>query len=246
MSMIMSQDTLTLSNEFAISSPSVTLDSRGKVVPYPGWREFRDEVANTITHGLGFLLSLPAAAYIVRSAMATGDSWHIAGCAIYALTLMGVYLCSTLSHVVHEPKWKHFFRQCDQASIYLFIAGTFTPFAFNYVRDGFWMLIPVAVWAIALSGAFSKMFLAHRIHGVELPVFILLGWLPGLSAPHVAMVMPLSVLWWMLAGGLCYTAGTWFLKNDHLAWWVHSIWHLLVIAGSALHFVAIVMYVAPK
>lgn len=243
--MSMTQDSLSLSNEFAIGADVATLDSRGRVVPYPGWRELRDEVANTITHGLGFLLSLPAAAFIVRAAINTGDAWHIAGCAIYAVTLMCVYLCSTLSHVVHEAKWKHFFRQCDQASIYLFIAGTFTPFAFVYVRDGLWALIPIAVWAIALGGAFSKLFLARRIHGVELPVFILLGWLPGLSAPHVAAVMPLSVLWWMLAGGLCYTAGTWFLKNDHRAWWVHSIWHLLVIAGSALHFAAIVMYVKP-
>lgn len=243
--MSMTQDSLTLTNELAISGDAISLDTRGTMVPYPGWREFRDEVANTITHGLGFLLALPAAAYILRLAMQTGDAWHIAGVAIYAVTLMGVYLCSTLSHVVHEPKWKHFFRQCDQASIYLFIAGTFTPFAFDYVRDGLWALIPLAVWTIALGGAFSKLFLGRRIHGVELPVFILLGWLPGLSAPHVAAVMPLAVLWWMLAGGLCYTIGTWFLKNDHRAWWVHSIWHLLVIAGSALHFVAIVLYVKP-
>jgi hemolysin III len=214
-------------------------------VPFPGWREFHNELANTITHGLGFLLSIPAAAYILRLAMETGDAWHVAGCAIYAITLMGVYLCSTLSHVVNEPKWKHFFRQCDQGAIYLFIAGTFTPFAFNYVRDGLWALIPIAVWAIALSGCFSKLFLARRIHGVELPVFILLGWLPGLSTPHVAQVVPMAVLFWMLGGGLCYTVGTWFLKNDHRAWWIHSIWHLLVIAGSALHFAAIVLYVKP-
>ena len=242
----MTQDSLTLnSNAFTVNGDGLALDSRENAVPFPGWREFHNELANTITHGLGFLLSIPAALYIIRLAMTTGDAWHIAGCAIYGVTLMGVYLCSTLSHIVNEPKWKHFFRQCDQGAIYLFIAGTFTPFAFDYVRDGFWMLIPIAVWAIALSGCFSKLFLARRIHGVELPVFILLGWLPGLSAPHVAYVLPMAVMWWMLGGGLCYTVGTWFLKNDHRAWWIHSIWHLLVIAGSALHFVAIVLYVHP-
>lgn len=244
--MSITQDSLTLNqNNFTVNGDGLALETRETAVPFPGWREFHNELANTITHGLGFLLSIPAALYIVRLALTTGDSWHIAGCAIYGLTLMGVYLCSTLSHIVNEPKWKHFFRQCDQAAIYLFIAGTFTPFAFDYVRDGLWVLIPIAVWAIALSGSFSKMFLAHRIHGVELPVFILLGWLPGLSAPHVAHVLPMEVLWWMVGGGACYTIGTWFLKNDHRAWWVHSIWHILVIAGSALHFVAIVMYVKP-
>jgi hemolysin III len=101
------------------------------------------------------------------------------------------------------------------------------------------------VWAIALSGAFAKLFLQHRINGVELPVYVLLGWLPGLSAPHVAGVCPIDALWWMIAGGLCYTAGVWFLKNDYRAWWLHSIWHLLVIAGTALHFVAVVLYVHP-
>ena len=233
------------SNALAVEGDVLSVDTLHPSVANPAWREFHNEVANSITHGLGFVLSLPAAAYIMQLALRTGDAWHIAGCAIYALTLMGVYLASTLSHVVSEPKWKHFFRQCDQGAIYLFIAGTFTPFAFNYVRDGFWVLIPIAVWAIALAGCFSKLFLARRIHGVELPVFIMLGWLPGLSAPHVAHVIPLEVLWWMVGGGICYTAGTWFLKNDHRAWWMHSIWHLLVIAGSAMHFAAIVLYVHP-
>ena len=233
------------SNALAVEGDVLSVDTLHPSVANPAWREFHNEVANSITHGLGFVLSLPAAAYIMQLALRTGDAWHIAGCAIYALTLMGVYLASTLSHVVSEPKWKHFFRQCDQGAIYLFIAGTFTPFAFNYVRDGFWVLIPIAVWAIALAGCFSKLFLARRIHGVELPVFIMLGWLPGLSAPHVAHVIPLDVLWWMVGGGICYTAGTWFLKNDHRAWWMHSIWHLLVIAGSAMHFAAIVLYVHP-
>lgn len=233
------------STTLAVEGDVLSVDTLHPSVANPAWREFHNEVANSITHGLGFVLSLPAAAYIMQLALRTGDAWHIAGCAIYALTLMGVYLASTLSHVVNEPKWKHFFRQCDQGAIYLFIAGTFTPFAFNYVRDGFWVLIPIAVWAIALAGCFSKLFLARRIHGVELPVFIMLGWLPGLSAPHVAHVIPLEVLWWMVGGGICYTAGTWFLKNDHRAWWMHSIWHLLVIAGSAMHFAAIVLYVQP-
>jgi hemolysin III len=240
------QNSLTIeTNTLAVEGDVLSVDTLHPSTNNPAWREFHDELANSITHGLGFLLSLPAAAYIMQLALRTGDAWHIAGCAIYALTLMGVYLASTLSHVVNEPKWKHFFRQCDQGAIYLFIAGTFTPFAFNYVRDGFWVLIPIAVWAIALSGCFSKLFLARRIHGVELPVFIMLGWLPGLSAPHVAQVIPLDVLWWMVGGGLCYTIGTWFLKNDYRAWWMHSIWHLLVIAGSALHFIAIVLYVHP-
>ena len=210
-----------------------------------GWSQEAHERANTFTHALGFALSVPAVIFLMARALATGDAWHIAGCAIYGATMLGVYACSTASHFVSHATWKHRCRQFDQAAIYLFIAGTFTPFAFNYVRDGWWLLIPVAVWAIALWGAFAKLALEHRINGVELPVYLLLGWLPILSAPHVAGVCSFDALWWMLAGGLCYTAGVWFLKNDYRAWWVHSIWHLLVIAGTALHYVAIVLYVHP-
>lgn len=229
-----------------MSQDSLVLESvETTATPYPGWREFNDELANTITHGAGFLLSIPAGAYLMHLALQTGDSWHIAGCAIYALTMMGVYLASTLSHVVNEPSWKHLFRKFDQAAIYLFIAGTFTPFAFNYIRDGWWPILTIAVWTIAISGAFAKVGLGNRIYGVELPVYVLLGWLPGLSAPHIVSLIPIGALVLMVAGGLCYTVGTWFLKNDHRAWWVHSIWHILVILGSALHFLAIVMYVKP-
>jgi hemolysin III len=215
-------------------------------LPYPNWRDMNEERANAITHGAGFLLSIPAALFIMQLAIRTGDPWHIAGITIYSLTMMGVYLASTLSHVVHEPKRKHFCRQLDQAAIYLFIAGTFTPFAFNYVRDGWWIVLPILIWTIALAGAGAKLFLSHRIHGVEIPVYVLLGWLPGLSALHVAQVVPLGALWWMMAGGLCYTFGTWFLRNDHRAWWIHSIWHILVILGTACHYVAILLYVSPQ
>ncbi|HTN76269.1 MAG TPA: hemolysin III family protein [Pirellulaceae bacterium] len=211
----------------------------------PMERARQEEVANTITHALGFFLSLPAGAYLMYRALQTGDAWHIAGCAIYSVTMLGVYLASTLSHCVHEVGWKHWCRQLDQAAIYLFIAGTFTPFAFDYLRDGWWVVITVLVWGIALSGCFAKLFLSHRIHGVEIPVYVMLGWLPIFGAPHVAHFCSPNVLWWMLAGGLCYTIGTWFLKNDHRAWWIHSIWHLLVIAGTALHYAAIVLFVRP-
>ncbi len=204
-----------------------------------------DERANSITHGLGFLLAIPAGIYLMQLAIRTGDAWHIAGCAIYSATMLGVYFGSTMSHVVQHPGWKHFFRQLDQGAIYLFIAGTFTPFAFNYVRDGWWIVLTMAVWAIALSGCFAKLFLSHRIHGVEIPVYVMLGWLPVLSALHVAQYCPLATLWWMLAGGLCYTGGTWFLKNDHRAWWVHSIWHVMVILGTLFQYIAIVLYVKP-
>lgn len=226
-------------------SSSDTLTLSPPVVPYPGWRDMNEERANAITHGIGFLLSIPAGIFLMYLAIQTGNAWHIAGCAIYALTMLGVYLASTLSHVVEEPLWKHRCRQLDQAAIYLFIAGTFTPFAFDYLRDGAWVIITILVWTIALSGAYAKLCLSHRVHGVEIPVYVMLGWLPIFGAPHVAQFCDVNVLWWMLAGGICYTAGTWFLKNDHRAWWVHSIWHILVILGTACHYVAIVLFVRP-
>lgn len=208
------------------------------------YRPERGEVFNTITHGLGFFLSLFAAWTLIVCAMAKGEPWRIASCGVYAATLVAVYGFSTLSHSVSTPKWKRRFRILDQACIYLLIVGTYTPFGVRFLCTGYWAYFLVLLWGIALVGFCSKLLFAHRIDGVAIWIYVGLGWLHTIAAFPLASLVPAQALWWMLYGGICYTVGTIFLVNDHRAPYFHGIWHLCVIAGSAWHFFAIVRYVA--
>ena len=120
------------------------------------------EVANTITHGLGFLLSLVAAVVLISQAGHT-DRWQFVACIIYVATMVAVYAASTASHAFQQPRVNHFFRMLDQGCIYLFIAGSFTPLAAIFLSDGAWWALLAAMWGIATAGFVSKMFLQHRI-----------------------------------------------------------------------------------
>ncbi len=202
------------------------------------------EVANTITHGLGFLLSLVAAVVLISQAGHT-DRWQFVACIIYVATMVAVYAASTASHAFQQPRVNHFFRMLDQGCIYLFIAGSFTPLAAIFLSDGAWWALLAAMWGIATAGFVSKMFLQHRIDCASVAIPALLGCLPLVCGPAILNRMPAVVLWWMLAGGICYILGTFFLINDRRHRYLHAVWHLWVIAGSACHFWAIFQYALP-
>lgn len=203
-----------------------------------------DEISNSITHALGFVLSLVAALVLAVCVISKGEVWRIAACGIYGVALVAVFGCSTLSHSVSSPHWKRRFRILDQAFIYLLIVGTYTPFGVAYLANSGWWYFSLLLWAIALIGFFSKLMFAHRIDGVAIWIYILLGWLNVAAAFPLSSLVPSVALWWMLYGGICYTIGTVFLVIDHKAAHFHAIWHLLVIAGSAWHFFAILTFVA--
>jgi hemolysin III len=171
-----------------------------------------------------------------------GSNWQIVSCLIYAGSLVAVYTASTLSHWVRSPGWKQLFRSWDQGLIYLLIAGTYTPIAVAYIR-GWWHLITVLMWCLALAGFVSKVALRHRIEGITLWLYLGLGWLPILGLPHILAVAPLGVCRLCAAGGVAYTLGSILLMNDHKAPYLHVGWHLLVIVGSALHFLVVWQYV---
>ncbi len=202
------------------------------------------EIANSITHGFGLLLSLIAAGVLLRAAGA-GDGWQFAACAVYAATMVGVYAASTASHLFWQPRMNHFFRMLDQGCIYLFIAGTFTPIAATFLRGGTWWILLAAMWTIAVAGFVSKLFLRHRIDCASVAIPLLLGWLPLMGGKAMLELIPTPVLWWMLAGGVCYTVGTLFLMNDTRHRYLHAAWHLWVIAGTACQFWAILRFTLP-
>jgi hemolysin III len=157
---------------------------------------------------------------------------------------MGVYTASTLSHLAQRRPWRHFFRTWDQALIYLLISGTYTPFAFAYLRGGAWWLLTGAMWAIAAYGFFMKVAFQHRIDGISVWLYLALGWLPAIGIPFYFQVIPVGCMWWVLGGGVFYTVGAAFLMLDHKWSYFHAVWHLLVIAGSACHFLGVWHYVA--
>ena len=214
--------------------------------PLKDWSKDPEEAANTLTHGLGFLLSVVGAIVMTIWVVREGDIWRLLGCAIYLPLLMTVYAMSTLSHSCSIPKLKRLFEMLDQGFIYLLIAATYTPFSLTFLRTGPWWAFLGVVWTIALLGFLSKILLAHRIDGVAIWIYLLLGWIPIVAAFALIGLVESTGLWWMLIGGLSYTVGTVFLVLDDRVRHFHALWHLFVIGGSASHFFVILLYVAPQ
>lgn len=201
-----------------------------------------EELANQITHGIGLLLSLVGVAVMV-AVLGSGDGWRIAGCSVYLASLIGVYAMSTLSHTFEDPKRRMFFRALDQGTIYLLIAATYTPFSMAYLHTVPWWIVLGLVWAIALWGFCSKVLFAYRVEEVSMWPCIVLGMIPFICVPRLVGVVSLAALWWMLLGVAFYTLGLVFWVNDRRVRHFHAVWHLLVIAGSACHFIGILMFV---
>jgi hemolysin III len=210
----------------------------------PWQRSDADELVNAATHGLGLVLAVIGAAVMAGSVLRTADAASTIGCGVYLASLVAVYAMSTLSHSAKSPKWKLRFRQLDQGTIFLLIAATYTPFAISYLPSGPWWLLVAAIWAVALAGFVSKVFFAHRVELVSVAPYVLLGWMPAVSARTIIQTMPAEILWWLLIGGICYTIGTLFLIYDARVRHFHAVWHLCVIAGSACHFCGILFAVS--
>jgi len=203
-----------------------------------------EEWANSLTHGIGFLLSLVGGWYLTARAAESGDAYRWAGCAVYAVTLIGVYTFSTLSHLFQRPAARHIFRVFDQAFIYLLIVGTYTPIAAGYLHGGFLTALLAAMWLVAIVGFLSKTVLRHRIDSISTIGYLVLGWMPALAVPAAFELLPREALLMMVGGGLLYTLGVVFLVLDRKVPYFHAVWHLLVMAAGATHFYAIYLFVA--
>lgn len=211
-------------------------------IPHP--TNMHQELANTITHAFGLVLALAASAWLLTVAAAHGDQRRVIGCAVFAASMIAVYAASTLSHGIQTMHLRRRLRIMDQAFIYLMIAGTYTPFGLTYLRGGHWWVLTTAMWVVAWSGFIAKVWFGYRVEAATVWTYVLLGWMPITAVKPLLTTVPMGAMGWMLAGGLCYTIGSVFLTLDSRAKYFHAVWHLLVIAGSVCHFLAIYWYVA--
>ena len=200
-----------------------------------------EELANTITHGIGVLLSVAALALLVTFA---GDAWGLTSGAIYGATLIIAYAASTVYHSLRSERAKRICRKFDHAGIFLLIAGTYTPFLLVTLRGPWgWSLFGV-VWGLCLAGMILKFFLAGRYKVISTLIYIFTGWLVVIAFKPLLAALPAGGIWLLVAGGLCYTGGTAFYLWKSLKYH-HAIWHLFVLAGSICHFFSVLNYVLP-
>ena len=197
-----------------------------------------EELANSLTHGVGLILSIAGLATLLFLAVMRGSAWRIVSCAIYGSTLLCLYLVSTLYHGTRSRRLKRILKICDHSAIYLLIAGTYTPFLLVNLRGGWgWSLFAV-IWGLAMTGILFKIWFVEHASVLSTAVYLLMGWLALVAIKPMLLRIPLSGLLWLLAGGVLYTVGVVFYAWKKLPY-NHAIWHGFVLAGSACHYFAV-------
>lgn len=206
----------------------------------------KEEIANSISHGIGILFSVVTLTILLVYAIWEKNPISIMGFSIYGFCSICLYAASTLYHSFQKEKIKKIMRIFDHSSIFLFIAGTYTPVALLAMR-GYWRIgILTAVWIVAVAGILFKIFTFNRFEkykAISLIIYILMGWIVVIAIKPMLQMVPVGFLMWLLAGGIVYTVGTLFYAIKKIPY-NHAIWHLFVLAGSIVHFVGIFKYLA--
>lgn len=204
---------------------------------------WREELANALTHGLGVVLSVVALVLLLAAAGLQPSGGRVAALLVYGLTLVLLYLASTLYHAARDDRRKRFLQLCDHVAIFLLIAGTFTPYTLISLGDaGGWTLF-AAIWAAAGAGIAFKVVCRDRYGTLSLALYVGMGWLGGLALWPLLDRLQGEGLALLILGGAAYTSGIAFFLWEKLPYG-HAIWHLFVMAGSAAHFLSIYLYVA--
>lgn len=203
-----------------------------------------EEKLNIVTHGFGFLLSIAALTLMVVFASIEGNAWHIVSSAIYGSSLVILYLASTLFHSAKRQEIRNRLNVFDHASIFILIAGTYTPFLLVTLNGPWgWSLFGV-VWGLAIGGMILKLFFTGKKQILSTIGYVLLGWVIIIAIKPLINNIESAGLWWLLAGGLAYTGGAVFYLFKKVPF-NHAIFHVFVLAGSICHFVAVFWYVLP-
>lgn len=201
-----------------------------------------EEIANSITHGIGAVLATAALTILVVFAALKGDAWRVVSFAIYGTSLILMYTSSTLYHAITHKKAKRYFRIMDHSSIFLLIAGTYTPITLLALRDTGWgWTIFGLIWGMAILGILFKFMFYGKLEKFSVVFYIAMGWLAVIAIKPMLANLPIGLLIWIAIGGLFYTIGIIFYTWKNLPY-SHSIWHLFVLGGSIAHFFGILLY----
>lgn len=203
-----------------------------------------EEIANSITHGLGIILAIAGLGVLTAFASVFGDAWHITSCSIFGATLILLYTASTLYHGIQSPRTKAVLRIIDHSAIFLLIAGSYTPIALVNLRGPWgWSLFGV-VWGLAVLGILSQVFFINRLKILSIVLYVAMGWVVVVAIRPLLSAMAPGGLILLVSGGLCYTIGIIFYVWKKIPF-NHAVWHLFVLAGSTLHFFTVLFYVIP-
>ena len=203
-----------------------------------------EEIANSVSHGIGLLAAMAAAPFLVMAAIRRGDTAGIVGAGIFAVTMVLLYLSSTLYHALPRNRAKRVFQVLDHGAIYLLIAGTYTPFTLGVLRGAWGWTLFGLVWSLAVAGVALRAAGGVRYPKLSTCLYLATGWLALIAVKPLWLHLPLWGLVWILAGGVAYTAGVAFFAVDKRVRYCHFVWHLFVIAGTTCHFIAVLWYAA--
>lgn len=216
-----------------------------KIFNYEREQTREEEIANTISHGFGLVLAIVATPFILTQAAQQKDMYYLVGVCIFAVSMIVLYLSSTLYHAIHPGSLKRIFQTIEHSAIYLLIAGTYTPFTLGVLSGNWGWAILGLIWVLAIIGISLKVFgsLPHPI--ISAVIYLLMGWLIVIAIDPLLSSLPTFGIGWIVAGGLFYTLGIPFFALDSHLRYGHFIWHLFVIAGTTCHYFAIYWYAAP-
>ena len=202
-----------------------------------------EEIANSVSHGVGVVAALAATPFLVLSAARRGGAFPIVGASVFAGTMVVLYVASTLYHALPRSRAKRVFRVFDHSAIFLLIAGTYTPFALGVLRGGWGWTLLVVVWGLAVLGITLKSVAGIRHPRLSTTLYLVMGWLALVAIRPLWVHVPAAGWLWLIAGGLAYTAGVAFFAAERVRYG-HFVWHLFVLLGTACHFFAVLWYAA--
>lgn len=202
-----------------------------------------EEIANSVSHGVGLVLALAAFPVLIVSALKRGDATGAVAAAVFAISLVLLYSTSTLFHAFRQGRAKRVFQVLDHSAIYLLIAGTYTPFTLGVLHGTWGWILFGLVWSMALAGTLLKAIGGIRYNTLSTFVYLAMGWVVVIAADKVWALVPGWGIFWLFAGGIAYSLGAVFFLAERIRYF-HFVWHLFVVAGSACHFIAVLWYAA--
>ncbi len=207
------------------------------------WRRI-EENANALTHFIGACLGVAALIILVVQASRFGSARSVIGCAVFGMSLILTYASSACYHFVSDLTIKHHLRRVDHMSIYLLIAGSYTPFTLVSLYGPWGWSLFGTIWGLALFGFAFKAYSADKFEWLSTLTYVLMGWVALVAIVPIIENLPLPALMWLIGGGVLYTVGVFFFLLETVPF-AHTVWHLFVLAGSMCHFFAVLFYVAP-